>query len=514
MEPVQFDELPDVCLRKILGFLNLRDLVKFRAVSRQFKAYAEETPVELTVSDRRTSCGFWCEWYDTDRQIELGSSISPNVFDSVRSSLKLDQQLKFLHVHLQRTPADFDIEILNTFKQLVHLELGLRPRKNQLTLTLPNLKVLNVRFGLDKCSFVLKTPKLEILVCFLITNIRAEHPETIKRIECDCLDTNDLAPFENLQVLICHCGFDVLDGIRLSNWSALNELHIRSESLEEVAEDEPDFDEFRSSLLNLMRNRTKSKREELKLYLEEVLLVNPVEQLAGCFQHPYTIDGFTGKKTSKLTHGKDLWLLKNFRLLHRDSYPHLTLVRFGELMKLDVELSGDFFDRFPRIRVLVVSGPVDRDRFEWFLQHATAVRKLVLNNASLDQTFMDRLPQINDRLTSLTVNESCLIKNFDFILQLKQLREFETDRRLDSLDLPERAFRQLNELERFDFRAGREGAQIGRCSRIKNDYSLRFYAKKNEPSGSQTFRRDNLNWAELVTLYDQRRGASRRGRLQ
>ena len=449
MDPVQFDQLPYLCLKKIFSFLNLCDLAKCRAVSRQFKAYAEETRVDkLVVGEKR-----WCQnWYQTGRPIDHGCSISLKAFASYLEStpFKLDQQLKFLHLQVDNR-SDIRLEILNEFKQLRHLEL--REVGGPRTLILPNLKVLDVRCS--GASFVLKTPKLEVLACRYISSIQTEHPETIKRIESNCGSDGSvtgLASFENLRILICNrIGDRVPDGIRLSNWRHLKELQIRSKSSVR-------FKDFQSSLVNLMRQRTESKREDLKLYVDEVLLVD-------------------AKQLEDHRAGRNLFHMKYYRLLYCDTYPGLTSVNFNWLT--NVELSSDFFDRFPRIQSLAACGPVDRNRFEWFLQNAPAVRELSLNNTSLDSAFMNRLAQINGRLTSLKVYQSPdLTADLNFVLQFKQLTEFETDCELDSFDLVTEAFQRLNELQSFHFRASGKRVHIGRNS-LKNDYNLSFNYVRN-----------------------------------
>ena len=129
MNSTRLDQLPYLCLKRIFAFLNLRDLAQCRAVNRQFKFYAEEEAVdELTVSDKRTWCSEWCKhWYQTGRPIDHGNSIRWRAFASANSSpFKLDQQLKFLNLDLSHENC-LDFEILNTFKQLVHLGSHMRP---------------------------------------------------------------------------------------------------------------------------------------------------------------------------------------------------------------------------------------------------------------------------------------------------------------------------------------------------------------------------------------------------
>ena len=497
MKAIKFDQLPDLCLRKIIAFLNLRDRIKCRAVNRQFKFYADRAGVtELIVTDETTECGEWCKnWCQTDRPMDHGNLISPRAFASVKAPpFKLDQRLKFLHIHLD---SDLEFEHLNTFQQLVHLELHSfgeddeddKPNTVQ-TLNLLNLKLLYCsRLGSD-VLLVLKTPKLEVLVSCRqeISSIRADYPETIKRLECDFGDENVLATFKNLQVLVFDfCSVSDLNEIRLSNWKDLKELQIQFYNLSETK-----FEEFRSSV-NVIRQRAESKRIELKLYLEDVLLVD-AEQL---------------KDYKPLVSFQNNWFkFKNFRLLRDDSYPTVLIVNFNELMELDVELSSDFFDRFPRIQRLIATAPVDRDRFEWFLQKATAVCELFLIDTSLDQTFLDRLPKINSRLTCLEVNGgSGLITNFNFVLQFEPLLAFRTDRGLVSLNLAAKAFQQLKELFSFDFRAGSERVEIDRFPPINNVYTLRI-GPVDHTDFSKRFRKRNLKWPELVDFYVQTRTGS------
>ena len=272
MEPVKFDQLPYLCLKKIFGFLDLRDLARCRAVSRQFKYYVEQ---ESTVDELAVFPGsrFTIDKpkYLTDRPIERASLISRKALESVRLWLpKLEKQVKFLHLcESTHSSFDFDSEFANRFQQLQYLRVDPMHEITTWTLTLPNLKVLNALhcvFG----SYVLKTPKLEVLACsyICIAFIEVEHPETIKKIECDVTfgQGNGLEVFKNLQVLIFHDYSDSLSAneLHLSNWKDLKELQLNTNP-------ELDYEECQNSVVNLMRQITESKRE-LKLYLNGTLV--------------------------------------------------------------------------------------------------------------------------------------------------------------------------------------------------------------------------------------------------
>ena len=492
-EGVQLDQLPYLCLKKIFGFLNLRDRIKCRAVSRQFKEYADEAGIEeLVVRKKQSECSKQCKtWYLTDRPIERGSAISPKAFDTARAPpFKLSEQLKYLHLHFD---SKVDFEFLNGFK-LVHLELRGRFSGGPKTLVLPNLKVLDVR-TYSSASIVLETPKLEVLACGDISNIQAEHPETIKRIECDCSDANALAKFENLQILVFHCSYDSdLDGIRLSNWTQLKELQFQFQSRSE-------YEDLRSSLTDLVHQRTESKREELKLYLEEVLLIDTgVDQLndyrRNRDEYGYYTDDYTDDRPDEL-----FWM-KNFRQLRCDSYPDVTKVDFNALMELNPMLSSEFFERFPRIQKLTATGLVDLHRFDWFVHNATALRKVRLTNISLGQTIEER-PKFERPLNLLVANEhSARFSNFDLIVRFEKLENFRTNAGLNSLDMVASTFEQLSKLISFEFREGHSFVKITRCSCDRNKYNLEFYCYGYTDKKEQ-FYEDSLKWPELVMRYDQ-----------
>ena len=499
MDPIQLDQLPYLCLRKIFSFLNLRDLLRCRTVSRQLKEYADEARVdELVVSEKSTYCRSSCRtWYQTYRAIDRECSISARAFASLETSPIKLEHLKFLHLHLAYG-YDFDFELLNGFQQLVHLELLLQTEEEHGILTvpklsLPKLKMLHVNSE-QSASFVLKTPKLEVLACVNISGVRAEHPETLKRIVCESDRVTDLAAFSGVQALTCFCPSPrALDGIRLSNWKDLRELQIYIRESDDG--DELDVEAIKSSMANLMRQRAEWKREDhLKLYLDEVLLVDvkQLEDYVACYQ---VRDSW-----------KELFQMKNCRLLHRDSAPEVTHVHFNDLMQLDVELSYEFFYRFPDIRELSASGSVERDRFEWFLQNAIAVRDLTLTDVWLDEKFMLRLPKLIDGLSFLEVNGiSGLISNIDIVPQFKQLLIFRTDQELDSLDLPERTFWELNGFQRFHFSAVGKHVEICRSSSNKEKYDLSISSPDYRVG--QEFFQENLSWTELVTVYESRRAA-------
>ena len=498
MNPIQFDQLPDLCLRKVFAFLGLRDLVRCRAVNRQFKSYADRIQVrELVV------CPSYCvdyvkdkNWFETNRSIDLEGAISLNALKkSAKSPFKLNQQVTCLYFYTTEDSYSA-LRTVGSLKQLIHLEFrsGHSRSDKARTLTLPNLKVLSI-----ECSelVVLNTPKLEALQC-VMNKIQLEHPETIKRFECISdrrHDLRELTKLSSLEVLHVELHYhNVLDGIHLSNFVDLKELSIKcSLGYRE------DYEQLRSSLFNLMHEKSDLLRDDLKLYLNDVLLADDDQLL---MFDPILLDIHDWYDRTAEIYFKFM----NYRLLRRDSYPEADSVDFNRLMRLDFEISEDFFDRFPRIQKLTATDLVDQEQLEWFLQNATALSELKLGDTRLGQAFVDRLPKLCSLLTSLELYENSeLVTNFQFLLQFEHLEVFKTNQPLHSFDLASSAFRKSKNLKTLYFRTGSAFVMIERSSALEDNYSLRLFQMKRNREITRTLCHENLSWTQLEALYEQKR---------
>lgn len=98
--------------------------------------------------------------------------------------------------------------------------------------------------------------------------------------------------------------------------------------------------------------------------------------------------------------------LKCHKILRADCHPEVTRVNYTDLISWHRELSGDFFELFPFIHIIEVTGKVDRDRFESFLKNVNELRELHLTNTSLGQAWPENLPNICSQLTSLTTKKT------------------------------------------------------------------------------------------------------------
>ena len=226
-----FGQVPYLAMKNIFKFLGLRDLARCRAVCRQFKFYADEIEIDrLVVNDYKSTSGTRTlePWYLTERSIDVQFLITRNEFFAIgRSQFRLGQ-LKFLFIQLDQ--AFCFSTFCNQFKGLIHLKLAFGEIDYQRrTLTLPELKVLKL-FSSFPC--VLKTPKLEVVSFYRASNLRFEHPETIKHLECSFLDADLIGTFLNLEVFKYEDGSVNLNANLLQILKNLKELDIKNTRLD------------------------------------------------------------------------------------------------------------------------------------------------------------------------------------------------------------------------------------------------------------------------------------------
>lgn len=506
------DQLPQLCLEKIFKSLSVPDLVRCRAVNRQFKVYADQAAVwvnKLVVNEEN--------WKN---------SISQKAFSSLKSSPFKLNHLKFLNIDLQLISGP-NYKMINSFKQLIHLKIKCWQSRKQkpVPLLLPNLRVFETRSdseadyllilacGLHPARYILKTPKLEELACEGLQRVCVEHPETVKRIKCEYKpeDWYDPGPverleesleqFENLvslKVFLQSRDLYRFD-IRLSNWKHLKELNF---DLKFSFEDEYEYLSFKEWLDRILKQRTALKRDELKVYLAKVQLLK-ASQLPDW--RAWIVDRPMKDDDEDMPHDQSdlaeyyFWI-KNYRLLTDEPRRWVGEIDFNVLLNLNFQLSTDFFRRFNTIHHLTATGRVNRADIEWFLQHATAVRHLSLTNTSLDQSFADGLHKLNSQLNHLEVNEKA-ITDFRFIQQFKQLYDFKTDQQLTSLQVVIDTFWEVDEFEYFNSRTDCESVEFSWASREDVTYSLRFSTIKNN---NVKFSCENVDWDDLIDAYEER----------
>ena len=230
------------------------------------------------------------------------------------------------------------------------------------------------------------------------------------------------------------------------------------------------------------------KRDELKCYLDDVQLMD--ESQLKDYEWNYSKFKF-----------------KYYRLLRRSSN-NVYKVNYSDLLGWVHELSNDFFDKFPSIGYVVVTGPVDQDHFEWFIKKLRLCYCLSLTNTSLDEAFMHNLSSILQcQLTNLTINETSasLRTDFNFILHFERLYLFATNQQFDGVfDLAAKAFENQSFCQ-LTFKDGREHVQISRNHSSRGFYNLKAFKLTKILAREQTYCKRKVKWAKLIELWKRRK---------
>lgn len=483
MSGFQFDQLSYLVMKQIFLLLSLPELVRCRAVCRQFKFYADQAEVHrLVVSDEHKRRTPRC-WHLNARPIDYKGSIGWSEFAHLKpTQFNLNRQLKFLHICVKRT---FSLAILCRFEQLVHLELYLEAGDHRTkTLGHPELKMLKFYCWFESC--VLQTPKLEVLSCDRIGVFQFRHPETIKRLESDYDNHSFMSKFSNLEFFKCETEIGEVKPNLLSVWKNLKELDLKNQATRGLDA------RLKSSLANFLKQKKISKREDLKCFLESVELIDE-SQL----------------KDYGPARGRAHFQLKYNKLL-RGSHPNVFSVDYSTLTSWTHNLSDDFFDKFPSIYTVQATLIVDRDQFEGFLKNVNNLNRLSLTDTSLDQAFMDNLSNVCSHLMHLTINGNQNLTNFNFILTFKYLTIFKTDHQFEgSFELAAKAFDKSNFYD-FQFREGQKQVQINRnlisIKATNGTYDLMINNKLvNGRVRKVACCERNLSWSQLIDHWEQRK---------
>ena len=443
-------------------------------MSKRFRFFCDEVKIQeiiLHESEVNKSCSK-SYWFVSNKIINYKDSISLETFKAYRSFFKLDQNLRRLHLNDDHF-IWFKIEIFNSLIQLEQLEIEGNSFFFDCTLTLPNLKISkiyarNARFQ----QFKLKTPKLEALDCYNLYSIVIEQPETIKHLRIETCDSR-LEHFINLEVLEC-------GQIRKINKEILSTLRkLKALCGYEKSTKKFEFETHRNlidKISFIMKQKLVLRRTELKVYLQGVQLT----------------DG-NNLNDFKLKLRDTRFQIGNYANLYSNLF-FINYVNYSHLIEMKKQVPGDYFNKFFRIRMVVVTTKVNRDNFILFVSKLNFVEYLCLTNASLDQSLIDHLLDICN-LKMLIVNENRTL-NLDFacILKCKRLTHFRTNQPfLGSFDLALKAFSRLTKLVKFVFAKDDETVEI------KKDYhfDLKCYRHSTDTT---TFSKLGIKFNEL-TIY-------------
>lgn len=229
--------LPDENLLNTFKFIDLHELLKLRLVCKKWKnLIAEKIRInELNVVDHFRVCKLnrdkSLSWFGSNRLYDFQYLLvynreRPFSFSFFNSPLfhsnwdgGLFYKLKYLNLRFKLRRKDYEkFGLLNNLKNLVHLEIFYLEVNNEMQLSLDNLEILAIYNLIIKENktplFIISTPKLTKLLLHHfsedLTNlnylnlIQFNYPKSLRHLEIEQINVNELARFENLERIDCY----------------------------------------------------------------------------------------------------------------------------------------------------------------------------------------------------------------------------------------------------------------------------------------------------------------------
>ena len=417
--------LPPEMINELFKHLHPRDLATCSMVNKRwhsiYAAFKVESLIKICSYDhiRRG-------WYHSDREIEEKELCSKKLFCRMVDRPLLSN-LKHLAICIES--SEFDLDKLNQFSHLVHLEIGYSScfidsfydsdnsdvsDVEKAILSLPKLEVLALFKFESPSPLLVDCPMLSVLVYDgeYRETFKVKHPETIRILDTGMYGSK-LSQFKGVECLIAQ------------SYEAISrDTLLRLPKLKEIRDDWG----FGSSWLtgNEVGTLDKEKRR-LKEFLDDV------KELKGDhFKFIYGGFPLTKKMLDQIDfglilnkEGKELLFAeyictKNHELLEPGALNLSTGVNYSLLQFFTGEFPGSI-KKFARICHLEADEPVkDVPLFLQFLKSLSFLRTLRLTNTGLGQEFFEQLPATVRFLSELKVYEgdNKMQLDFNFISKL------------------------------------------------------------------------------------------------
>lgn len=452
------DELPDLPFQLILDNLDFHDLVRCRQLSKKFKFHVEKMKIDqLSISDHqsiliKTSC------YSIDERINSENSMKTNLFLDYPKDFKLKDQLRRLFLIGIDCSFGFDLNIINTFTQLEHVELEEVKKKflyeENIVIKLEKLKIFKIFNCPDFYPYLsLQTPKLEILKTEKLNRLIIYHPETIKYLDIFLFCT-ETEKFFNLEYLKC-ADFDGWKRNFLAKFVHLKQIHIA---------DSIRICDFGYSVLKvfinfLFRQKLLLDRKDFQIFMQGVPLTGN------------ELDDFDLKNDNLA------FKIKRIDLMDEDYLFDQRKINLNDLMNSMAQheindLPEIFFERFSNLQVVKTNeAAINEKNLIWFLNQIKMLNEIEFINSSFNQCFFDSLSDRlsnSNKLICLKIYNNRLIPNFDFIWNFKSLEYFKTNHSFyNSFCMSIESFLLLNRLKYLEFS-------------VSNGHSLAIEREKNQ----------------------------------
>ena len=433
------DDLPELPFEQVLSYLNLKDRLKARTVSRAWRNTFDSYPVKTLCYSSRPS-GFIFEkghWVSGAFAENFINSTRFTTFfntfgQTILSSLK---HLRLCDIDLSERDRAAFARILNSFGQLEQLDIIRAKLDQQEVFNLPMLTSLQFEEVKGILNLTVEAPRLrevKMRSCYSRLRVEIIHRKSVERLLVGCLGYIEVKNLKNLQYLYVY-GYPSADSTFLSSLPQLKEIHLHNHR----------------TVSELFLQMQQSGRTDLKIYLKGLLLNGPHDPAintldnASRFLSREWLACFSGNQ-SRLADR----ILFYYYLIYSSIEKHVPLGLEVDLLKRCPDLN----------KVQVYSRVQDIERFLNLLKNFKNIDSLTFY-CTQSQDLFDRLPE-HSAVQWLTITRP--LSDLAFLFRLKHLIHLQVHDPIDS-ETVRRAFEELPSLSSFRFSYERKSVSIEIC---------------------------------------------------
>ena len=429
------EDLPPEMICELFKHLHPRDLATCSQVNKRWNSLYSSFKVDSLVAVGAFDL-ILDQWCYPVRKIENRERCGPVEFVRL-TELPLLSNLKHLALCGFLNEFDFNLNQLNYFVHLVHLELNLqRIGSERVHFNFPKLKVLAFHQPGWDAPLSIDCPELNVLVYYPKANSKSlldvKHPESIRK-----LDTNMFGPklslfktFKNVEYLVAR-QFSVIHRDILQSLPKLKELHYKasiSAAFQRFSHEDRSLDRMKQTLNEFLDEAMSLRGREFQFnFAGFPLTKTKLDQI-----------NFDVQETGEERRGEGYVVdehvyMKNYELIEPGALDFVDRLYYPSLIaaRLSAHIPTCFSEKFTNVKSVCVMmwkdyvTAVDVTHFLRFLKSLSFLRSLNLSSVSFDQEVYDQLPAsaplLNQFLFSAKRRELKL--NFDFIDELSHIKQ-------------------------------------------------------------------------------------------
>ena len=413
------EDLPPEMICELFEYLPLKDLVACSMVNRRWHSiYVAFKLHRLAAINFAGPFNYGpIKWHNSNRRVEEVERCMPAMFRHLAAKPLLSN-LKQLA--LTGYDSEFDLNHLNRYQQLVHLEIDITfLDKSNVQLKLSKLKVLAFHRSNLNCSLSIDCPELStMLYNGNVNQLDVKHPETIRKLQTDWF-SYEMTPFKSVECLVTK-KYQAISLATLISLPRLRELHYNREM------DSLFFYDF-GKVVNIVgrvkRTLIEFMDEAKRLRGSDFQFTFCGLQVANVNVDQIDFGMYVNEASGRERVCNEYVYLKNYHLIEPGAMHFVYWIDYNRLLSnVTGEFPLCFSQKFTGIEEVHVDGVVeDPDHLLWFLKSLRFLRSLGFKTTKLSQEFYDQLPTAAYSLEKLEFVNNELQLNFDFIGKFSHL---------------------------------------------------------------------------------------------